>query len=131
MISKRLLGFHCYGFRPSVFPFGCSDYLADLHGWGTPHDPSTHGSRGYVEARSNQQLNAGGYEEGPRMDGMSSVYGWRETQHAFEVVVLIRPGLRKQHFSWRLTPRTFKLDVNGVTVGRPGLFGHSDALLLP
>ncbi|KAL8448852.1 hypothetical protein Emed_003560 [Eimeria media] len=81
-----------------------------------PEDPSTHGSRGFLAARSKQQVNAGGYEEGPRMDGLSSVYGWRETPHAFELVVLIKPGLRRQHFTWNLSPRAFKLQVNDTPV---------------
>ncbi|KAL8449545.1 hypothetical protein Emag_003583 [Eimeria magna] len=81
-----------------------------------PEDPSTHGSRGFLAARSKQQINAGGYEEGPRMDGLSSVYGWRETPHAFELVVLIRPGLRRQHFTWSLSPRAFKLQVDNTPV---------------
>ncbi|KAL8431668.1 hypothetical protein ACSSS7_005156 [Eimeria intestinalis] len=81
-----------------------------------PEDPSTHGSRGFLAARSKQQVNAGGYEEGPRMDGLSSVYGWRETPHAFEVILLIKPGLRRQHFTWNLSSRAFKLQVDNTPV---------------
>ncbi|KAL8273785.1 hypothetical protein Esti_002259 [Eimeria stiedai] len=93
-----------------------AEYVANMHGLDLPEDPSTHGSRGFLAARSKQQINAGGYEEGPRMDGLSSVYGWRETPHAFELVVLIRPGLRRQHFTWSLSPRAFKLQVGNAPV---------------
>ncbi|XP_026193070.1 uncharacterized protein LOC34617268, partial [Cyclospora cayetanensis] len=93
-----------------------AEYLANLEGDQLPEDPSILGSRGFNEHRMKQTVNAGGYEEGPRMEGLSSVYGWRETESAFEVVLLVKPGIRKEHFELQITPKTFALNVLGTPV---------------
>ncbi|CDJ43089.1 hypothetical protein, conserved [Eimeria tenella] len=93
-----------------------ADYFEDLHGLNTPEDPSLCGSRGYLEHRLGAPINAGGYEGGPRMQGLSSVYGWQETNGAFELALLLKKGIRREHLAVELRPRHFRLKVLGKTV---------------
>lgn len=95
-----------------------SEHFAHLRGEDRPRDPSRDGSRGYVEAMDARGVDSSGLENGTIQDGFSSVYAWRETTHRLEIVMLIRPGLRKSHLSWDLSPRALVLNVQGRPVSQ-------------